>query len=411
MRAALIFLSSLPLFCNQEPALNVNSRYTVESIELSARAESKLSGSVKTEIRKLIGEKFNQEMVDRVVQRIRRELRGYRVVQTIAKGSKPENIRVILDVMRSKRDGEVILPRLVYNSKENFSFGADAAWQSDGHRFSFGILSDNDQRIERYSGIRGGYRREAADGKFRGGFVVESWRSQWNSATLTALSNHPEVPGIYRTRLNVQPEMSLEVLRGVTVGAGVSVQRFQTQFPAARNENSHAVITSLRLGHGWEQSNSGRHLVEAGYALRAATRALGSDFAYARHAFDARYRYHIGNDTVMAAFVGGYLSGRAPLFDRFLLGNSVTLRGYNKYDVAPVGGSRMVHGSLDYRHSWARVVYDTGVIYDRSGEQKVRHSLAAGFTTGHRGDSLSLLIAFPLKEGRMEPIFILGMNF
>jgi outer membrane protein assembly factor BamA len=98
------------------------------------------------------------------------------------------------------------------------------------------------------------------------------------------------------------------------------------------------------------------------------------------------------------------------LFERFVLGNTTTLRGYNKYDIAPLGGNRMAHGSLDYRHSWARVVYDVGTIYNRGQNAKVRHSIAGGFTSGGL-TAFSLLVAFPLHQGRMEPIFIVGMNF
>ena len=71
----------------------------------------------------------------------------------------------------------------------------------------------------------------------------------------------------------------------------------------------------------------------------------------------------------------------------------------------------MVHGSLDYRHRPFRVVYDVGTVYDRNRKARVLHSLAAGLTTGWRREQLSFLIAFPLREGRAEPIFLVGMNF
>lgn len=410
---ALLCLIPAPAW-NQAPDVNVNSRYTIESVEFPGKYQRKLSPSLRSEFDRLAGEKFNQDLVDRLSKRIRRELRGYSVMQKITKGTRPESIRVVYEVLRAGRQTDVVLPRLVYHSRENFSFGADVKLQSGGHELSMGILTDNDRLMERYSGLRGGYQRSMLDGRLHAGFTAESWRAQWNPAVSSALvaeSGQDETAGIYRTRLHVSPGLSAEIVPGLTLFAGVSFQRFQTQFPAARFESSNALVSSLRIQRRFEPSGPGKHTVEAGYHLRAATRSLGSDFAYSRHAFDARYGLDYGDDHIAAAFTAGYLTGRAPLFDRFILGNSTTLRGYNKYDVAPLGGGRMAHGSIDYRHKWVRVVYDTGAVYDRGRGSGVLHSLAAGITTGAGRDSVSLLVAFPLKEGRAEPVFILGMNF
>lgn len=408
-------LLAAPAFCNQEPVSNVNSRYTVEAVEISPRAEPRLSSPLKSEILKLVGEKFSQESVDRLCQRIMKELHGYKVVQRITKGTKPENVKVILDVVRARRDQDVFLPKLAYHSKQNFSFGADADLGNDRNRVEVGLGTDNDETLERASGIRGAYFRKAYEGRFRAGFLVESLRAQWNPTVQTALAGQPRgeqtVPGIYRTRLHFQPEVNVEILPGVSIGAGFSLQRFQTQFPAARHERSQALITTLRLERRWEGAHAGKHKLEAGYDLRAAATSFGSDFDYTRHTYEARYTVRGGADSVSAAFRGGTLNGRAPLFERFVLGNTTTLRGYNKYDIAPLGGDRMAHGSVDYRHDWFRVVYDTGVIYSRGGQTKVRHSLAAGLTASHKRDTFSFLVAFPLKDGRAEPIFIVGMNF
>ncbi|MBL8175132.1 MAG: BamA/TamA family outer membrane protein [Bryobacterales bacterium] len=411
---SILVLLSVPsaTLCNQDPDTNVNSRYTVESVEIPAKAESRLSSHLKDDIRSIVGLKFSQESVDRLTQRIKKELRGYQIGQKVTKGAKPESLRVIYEVMRKSPDF-IVQPRLAYHSKQNFSFGVLGDIGNEGHRGSFGFLTDNDELLERFSGFRGGYSRVAAGGRFRGGFVVESFRAQWNSAVETALAEQTdgEVPGIYRTRLHVQPRVQVEVLPGLFLGAGVSLQRFETQFPAARHESSNALISSLRFDRQWEPSGAGKHKLEAGYNLRAATRSLESDFAYSRHSIQVLYSFRQGKDSIRASFVGGALTGRAPLFDRFLLGNSQSLRGYNKYDVAPLGGNRMAHGSLDYRHRWFRAVYDTGTVYNRGGESKVLHSLAAGLTTGHQRDAVSFLVAFPLREGRAEPVFIVGMSF
>ncbi len=406
-----LLLASTQSFCNQEPETNVNSRYTVESVEIAQRAEPKLSSTLKNDINSLVGQKFNQEMIDKLSARMKKELHSYKIVQRITKGTKPENVRVVFDVVRQKYNQDLVLPRLVYNSKENFSFGADADLGTDNTKIKLGILTDNDTLEERYSGVRGSIQRYFADGRVRPGVQVESFRSQWNSAVENALAKDSSVPGIYRTRLHIQPDINIDIMPGVTLTAGFSMQRVQTQFPAAKNESSQSAITSLRFHRHWDSPDTGIQTFEAGYNLRAATRILSSDFVYARHSFNARYSLKAGQELLSVTFLGGVANGNIPLFDRFMLGNSTTLRGYNKYDVAPTGGNRMAHGSVDYRHDWLRVVYDTGVVFNKGGQTRVLHSLAGGVTMGARRDSFSFLVAFPLKDGHGEPIFILGMNF
>ena len=47
------------------------------------------------------------------------------------------------------------------------------------------------------------------------------------------------------------------------------------------------------------------------------------------------------------------------------LGNSSTLRGWNKYDLDPLGGNRLVYGSVTYGYHIMRVFYDTGSVWDQ----------------------------------------------
>ncbi len=169
MRVVPRILALLPLiacyaFCNQDSDTNVNSRYTVESVEIPPKAESKLSHGLKDDIRSIVGVKFSQEAVDKLTQRIKKELRGYQIAQKVTKGAKPESLRVIYEVMRKNPDF-VVQPRLAYHSKQNFTFGAIGDFGDVNNRVSFGILTDNDELLERYSGFRGGYSRTAAGGK------------------------------------------------------------------------------------------------------------------------------------------------------------------------------------------------------------------------------------------------------
>ncbi len=180
----------------------------------------------------------------------------------------------------------------------------------------------------------------------------------------------------------------------------------QYQFPAARTEAANAVITTLRYDRLLEESGPSKQRLEAGYGLRAATRALGSDFVYARHTADFGYTLWRGNHKVTERFHTGGITGSAPLFDRFVLGNSTTLRGWNKYDLVPLGGNRVVYNSVEYRYRAFQVFYDVGAVWLAGRDAAPKHSAGAGV---HIGD-LALLIAFPIRNGRVEPVFIAGLN-
>src|SRR5207244_8380241 len=102
--------------------------------------------------------------------------------------------------------------------------------------------------------------------------------------------------------------------------------------------------------------------LEAGYNLRAATRVLASDFVYARHRWELRYSITRGRHTITDEALSGLITGRAPLYERYILGTGSLLRGWNKYELDPLGGSRVAHNSLDYRYGMGGVFYDTGAI-------------------------------------------------
>lgn len=396
---------------NPENSPNVNSRYVIEAIEIAPKYLDRLSDTVRGKVQSLIGSRFDQETLDDLTRRIRRELRSRMVVMKVSRGSSPDQLKVAFEIGDREKKGDLVMPRLVYHSKQNFSFGFDGTWRIGDHHLAAGIVSDNDELVERYSGIRGGFGRDnLAGGHLHFDIDAETWRSQWNPAVQAALAEDPSVPGIYRTRVRFQPSATITFVDPLTLQLGVSLERLQTQYPAAQHELSSAAFLTLRFRRRWELTPLHRHGVEASYNVRSAPSTLDSDFLFTRHYGSVQYSWRGAHEEVIASAQAGTLTGRAPLSERFVLGNSRTLRGWNKYDVDPLGGDRMAHGSLDYRYRAFRVIYDTGSAWRRDGPVRVRHSIAAGFS--HKGPSgFSALIAFPLREGRIEPIFLLGMNF
>jgi len=150
-----------------------------------------------------------------------------------------------------------------------------------------------------------------------------------------------------------------------------------------------------------------QHDLNADYSLRAATRLLDTDYAYTRHRMEFRYMLTRGKSVLIDDVSAGVIGGRAPLFERFILGNSSTLRGWNKYDLDPLGGSRMAHNTLEYRYGVFEIFYDSGAIWDRGETATLRHSLGIGLRQG----LFSMAVAFPVREGHIDPIFMVGMNY
>jgi outer membrane protein assembly factor BamA len=73
-----------------------------------------------------------------------------------------------------------------------------------------------------------------------------------------------------------------------------------------------------------------------------------------------------------------------------------------------MGGNRMVHNSVDYRYGCFEAFYDAGAIWDSGAEPAtVRHGVGVGLRQGW----LSVAVAFPIRHGRADPIFMMGMNY
>jgi len=114
-----------------------------------------------------------------------------------------------------------------------------------------------------------------------------------------------------------------------------------------------------------------------------------------------------GRSEAIGSISLGYVSGQPPLFERFSLGNATTLRGFDKYDIAPAGGERMFHSSIEYRYAHVAVFFDTGSVWDRDADAKIRYS--TGF--GVHGDNFFLTLGFPLNGDDASPIFMMGVRF
>lgn len=392
------------------PNANINARYTIESVELESPVFKRISRSLRSDIDSLVGQKFDPKLVSDLAARIRTEVHK-RVTHKIERGDKPEHVRVIYTAEgRLIHEDDTAVTKLKYHHKQGWTGGLEAKLNFNETRVVFGIQSDADLLLERFAGINTGFTQPVGD-HVRLHFDFDAFHQQWNRATLEALEQRPDVPGIYRERYNAEPGITFILAEPVTVTAAISIQHFQTQFPAARSEAANAFETTLRYRKRWRESDSIGQELDAGYTLRAATNLLDSDFVYSRHTVNASYKIRRDRNLWTVRFLAGRLNGRAPLFDRFSLGNATTLRGWHKFDIDPLGGDRAVHGSVGYRYRALGVFYDAGSVWEHGKEMEDRHSVGMTLALGALRDGPYLTLAFPLRNGAIQPLFMMGMNF
>ena len=400
--ALLVCASSV--WAQYTPVVNVNSRYIVEGIEISGRDEFTLSASTHEQIQGLIGANLDQNALDELAGRIKKELHAKEVKYRVARGDQPDQVKVSYEVTRRSIALDVNVPKFLYHSKQGWTGVVEGTTGYNTSSVTFRLLSDDDELVERNTGILARYEnKRLGSDRVHLGFQFESYHQRWNQATHAA--EDPEA--LYRNRQNFEPTVTVLISKPLTLTAGMSFERFQNQFPAARIGSANAVVNTLRYHRLLEDSDTSKQVLDAGYSLRAATTLLSSDYAYARHRWNFAYTLSRKSKTVLVSFIGGVISGRAPLFERYVLGNSSTLRGWNRYDIDPTGGTRMAHGSVTYRYRYFEIFYDAGAVWDHGQEATPRHSAGVGL----RKDGFSLAVAFPLKDGRADPVFMAGMNF
>lgn len=411
MRALLLVLLALPLFAwNPQEDVNVNSRYTVEKVSISGRLSSRISKDLRGELDSVVGQKLDHSVLDRLAARIRHDLRVQNVAVRVRRGDTPDHVSVEFEVQSGHRQGfDMDVPKFAYNSRQGWSAAGQVTTTVGKTAVSFGVISDGDELVERFSGIQARVEREAlGTRRLRAAFEFDSYHEQWNGSTLSAIA--PEPGALYRTRQNFEPSLTVMVARPLTWTFGVSVQQLEMQAPGDRVQSANSLDSTLRFQKGWEGFDSDRQTVNAAYSVRAASGALASDYVYVRHAATIQYEAVRGHNEVTVEFLAGGLTGRAPLFERFVVGNASTLRGWNKFDLDPLGGDRLVHGSVDYRYRWLTVFYDTGVLWNGPASTGDKQGAGCGFRSEGK-EGFLLAVAFPLRSGHVDPVFIAGFNF
>ncbi len=398
---------------NDEKALqdlNVNAKYTVESVQVSGQKNWHISDALRSEVDKMVGSKLDYPALDRLAERIKKELHAPSISVNVGKGTVPDHVVVNFEVPKEHQQPfELHVAKFLYDSRLGWSGEGAASTTIKGNTFSFGMISDNDTMVDRYAGIKAKFeRKRVGTDRLRIRFEFDSFHDQWNSSTLVASDG----AGLYRSRQVFSPEATLVIAAPLELDLGTSFSRFQPEQLGARTESSNAVVSTLRYRQRWSSADSTAknpldQELNASYSLRAGIAAFATDAEFTRQLAQARYRFRHDHNSVEVGFLAGVIGGNAPLFERFIMGDATILRGWNRFDLDPLGGSHIVHGSIDYAFHWLQVFYDTGAIWDVAQEREQRQSVGTGF----KADGFQVAVAFPIRSGRMEPIFYAGLNF
>jgi len=393
----------------QKPGTNVNEQYPVESVELAGVSQTKISKPLHEDMQKMVGEKFNQERANEIAKKLRGELNDYSVTMKVKRGDKAEHVKVVFAAERTwYKRFEAPLPLVVYHSKEGFSGSLDIAIKAHQSVFAFGLVDTADELLERYAGYRLRYEnRKIATDRLQFRLNFDSYHQSFNAATQQALTSAPDVPGVYRARQDFASSLSVLPYRDLKLSAGTSFVRLQIQYPQPHTTTAYAGTAGVQYRHRTVSASGLRQNFKFDYGLRTATRTLESDYVYTRQLVSADYTLAKRRHLFGAHFMAGNIAGIAPLFERFSLGNSFTLRGWNKFDVAPMGKTRLAYGSLEYRHRDFQLFYDVGSVWDKGQDSRVRHSLGIGFASR---DGFFASLAFPVRLHNVTPIFMLGFR-
>jgi hypothetical protein len=393
-----------------QAATNVNSRYQVERVSIVGIDDAKVSQALRDDMQKLVGAKYDPAAAEDLARRLRKELHDYSVSVKVRRGAQPEAVKVVFEVKRVReRSFDIKLPLFLFTSKDGFSGALVPGGETHHNYFSAGVVSSAEELLERNSGVMLRYEhRKVGTRMVQVGVEYDYFWPSYEDEIIVALALAPWVPGTYDTREVFSPSLSFLPIPDIKLTFGASFQTLAMEDPILHDEAAHAFTFGAQYRRVAGSRDGFRHSIAADYLLREATAELESDFLYTRQFVSAGYTLSTRRQDFMFRFQGGHIDGVPPLFDRFTIGNSATLRGWDKFEVAPLGGTRLLHGSLEYRYRPFQLFFDFGKVWDE-GQQAVawKHSLGIG-VAWKNGFFMSL--GFPLRYHDVVPVFMIGLR-
>jgi hypothetical protein len=392
---------------------NINARYVVESVEVSGIAYDDISRVLRDRMQSLVGGRLDPDEADSLSDQLEDDRPGYDVSRRISRGSQPGRIRVVFEFSETERLRWIPFmrsrSRFVYHSEQGWGGRLDIPMGDRDHRVTAGFaFDDNDDLLEEYSGASIRFESRHIGTERVGASLEVLWlNNTWRPETLTALAANPAIPEAYRTRLTVEPMATVAFTPHLRARGGMSFSELDSLSRSPASQTANAFVGSIIYGQRWDIDSWSRQRVDASYELRSSADALSSDLSYKRHFGQARYRFDHDHNTIIADVSFGRITGQAPLFERFSLGDTSTLRGWNKFDISPAGGDRMFYQSIEYRYHGVGLFVDAGSAWNSGTEMRMRVSTGFGIQT----DNFFLTVAFPLNSGNSSALFMTGVRF
>jgi hypothetical protein len=303
---------------------------------------------------------------------------------------------------------EPLRSNLVYHSEQGWGGYWDFNIGDRNIRFvpAFALANAEDS-VEEYSGAGLRFETRKLGTRRLGASLEWFWFDQdWRTPTLDALLLKPEIPRPYDTRTTFTPLLKFAFTPDLSVAAGVSISELKALAPATESQMANAAVASIDFDRQWKVKSDATHRAVASFGVRAGSRSLESDLAYTKYLGRGGYRFDFGRHHVQAAAMAGGITGHPPLFERFALGDSTTLRGWDKYEITPAGGDRLVYSSVEYRYTGLALFLDIGSVWDANTERHVRVSTGLGF---HAGPAF-LTVGFPLNTDNLTAVLALGLR-
>ena len=408
-------------FVREAAEANVNQRYTIESISVGGVQvdKARIPSHLRRRLNSLVGERCDMALVEELAAQIRSELHLRAVNEHLSKGSQPDRIRLNFEFVHKALAFDVSVPKFLYHSSQGWTGELDAASRFRNNSLSLGVVSNGDDSTERFTG----FSARIENGKFfsekiKVAVQVEGYHEQWTDSTRAALAAMPaadrSVLDLYRTRRNIAPEVTITVARGLSISGGLSFQQMESENPTTNAHSANSATADVHFGRKLDGEES-QQSFDGRYSLRAGWAGLGSDYGYTRQVLSARYELKRGRQTMSDVVMVGAISGAAPFYERFVLGSSSTLRGWNRYAMNPLGGTRVTHNTLSYGRQTGEgtveAFWDAGSLSSGGHSSQLRHSVGAGYRQG----IFVLTVAFPVMDGRgafgLAPVFMAGMNY
>jgi len=400
---------------DQDQPANINTKYTVEGAEIRGVPDRDITPDMRADLQALTGKPLDDDLAERLETTLRAAFPKYDVSRRTSRGDQPRHIKLVFLLSRNEASRwlrfEPLDANALFHSDQGWGANLPLSMRGGDVMVNPIFAFDNaDDLVEEYTGfaLRVESRRVGTErlGLF---FEWSTYDEDWRDATLAALALNPAIPGPYRNRMSFTPLAKFAFTPQLSVAGGVGITELDPLIEDAGFESqmANAAIGSLRFRQQWEASNSASHHVGAAVPTRTVKAALESDLSYERYLAQAEYLFRRAKHQVFVSGLAGGVSGDAPLFERFSLGDSRTLRGWDKYDIAPAGGDRVFHASAEYRYRGLMVFLDSGSVWNTGTDKRVRFSAGGGFTPG----PVFFTLGFPLNTDEFRAVFTMGFRF